>query len=251
MDIYIDKLYASLPLIIRNKIKRLMMALLERKLKRFYGRLIKSGNLVYDIGANEGDYTKIFRDLGANVVSIEPHPQYCKDLAAKFKNDKSVTIIKAGLGQKTGYSDFYISSFNSPNSTFSDEFRKNSRYSYRKWDRVIKVRMTTLKRLIEQYGLPDFCKIDVEGYELEVLSTLKKPVPALSFEFLTEMNNRTFEIIKYLERLGKGHYNICLGMKYKYLLNKWINASDLISFLKSNQQKMWNGDIYVKFDKTG
>ena len=37
--------------------------------------------------------------------------------------------------------------------------------------------------MISRFGAPDFCKINVEGLELEVLRGLSRPVPALSFEY--------------------------------------------------------------------
>lgn len=241
----LDTFYASLPLPVRGKLKKGMMAILKFRLKQFYSQFIKPGHLVYDVGGNEGDYTEVFHSLGSTVICIEPHPLYIAKLQQKFANHKNIHILPKGIGEKNGVLDFYISSFNSPNSSFSKEFRTQSRYHYRQWDRIVKVPVVTIDKLIKKYGTPDFCKIDVEGYEWEVLSTLRKPLPILSFEFLSEMYKKTNKIIRFLDTLQESRYNLCLGMSYTYLLPRWVNADDMLAFLKTNQNKRWSGDIYV------
>jgi len=37
----------------------------------------------------------------------------------------------------------------------------------------------------DEYGLPHFCKIDVEGFEEQALAGLSRPLPVLSFEFIS------------------------------------------------------------------
>jgi Methyltransferase FkbM domain len=45
--------------------------------------------------------------------------------------------------------------------------------------------VVTVDSLIEAFGAPDYVKIDVEGFDLEVLQGLTRPPPLLSFEFNT------------------------------------------------------------------
>lgn len=242
----LDYFYAALPLFIRLKLKRILMARLKKKLTSFYAEFVHNNALVFDIGANDGDYTEIFHELGAKVIALEPQPSELTKLKARFNRNKKVVIVPKGVGPKNGKMDFYISSFNNPNSTFSKDFQKKSRYSYRKWDTKISVEVVTINDLIKEYGVPDFCKIDVEGYEFEILSVLKKPLPALSFEFITEMNDKTVKIIKHLETLDRYKYNVCFGMSYRYEFNEWITAKELITNLKKNKNKNLQGDIYIK-----
>jgi FkbM family methyltransferase len=214
---------------------------------RFYSKFVKQGNLVFDIGACEGDYSEIFLELGGRIIAVEPQAQYLKTLKQKFEGNKNVELVPYGVGDKEGKKVFYISTFNGPNSTFSLDFKTNSRYRYRKWDKKSEIKMVTINKLIELYGSPDFCKIDTEGYELEVLSALKQTIPTISFEFMSELNNKTLGCIEYLEKLGKGKYNLCLGMNYKFLLDKWVSGKDMKDILIRNGKNQWNGDIYVKF----
>ena len=52
------------------------------------------------------------------------------------------------------------------------------------------VPVTTLDALIDRYGLPAFCKIDVEGFEEAVVRGLSRPIPSVSFEFTPETSTR-------------------------------------------------------------
>ena len=64
--------------------------------------------------------------------------------------------------------------------------------------------MVTLDDLVTAYGLPAFCKVDVEGFEAEVLSGLSRPVAALSFEYLPPAHEAGLAALTQVERLGAG-----------------------------------------------
>jgi hypothetical protein len=154
-------------------------------------------------------------------------------------------VVTAGVGEKNKKAKFFVSTFNNPNSTFATDFMKKSRYAYRKWDRTIEVQVVTLDLLIKKFGVPKFCKIDVEGYEWEVIRGLKQPIKALSFEFLSEFNNKTEMIVERLERLGMTKFNYCVGLEYKFRLKSWTNGKELMKVLRNNAYNRWGGDVYA------
>jgi FkbM family methyltransferase len=55
--------------------------------------------------------------------------------------------------------------------------RASGRFSEFEWNDELEVPMRTLDELIREYGVPDFCKIDVEGYEFGVIQGLSRPNP--------------------------------------------------------------------------
>lgn len=136
------------------------------------------GDVVFDIGTNIGEYTEAFLQLGANVVCVEPDPRCLQVLKRKFGNDSRVKILGVGISEKEGYSVLKMCEI-SVASTFSENFCTPG------FEEVgsVKTRMVTLDSLIKEHGMPKYCKIDVEGYELHVLGGLSTAVPFLSFEF--------------------------------------------------------------------
>jgi len=68
---------------------------------------------------------------------------------------------------------------------------------------TVQVEATTLDSLMEKYGEPFHIKIDVEGYELEVVSGLSKRVGSIQFEYIMEnFEDMTVPVIQKLEQLG-------------------------------------------------
>jgi hypothetical protein len=106
--------------------------------------------------------------------------------------------------------------------------------------------MTTLDELIGSYGVPDFCKLDVEGFELEVLKGLSQPVRALSFEFTFERLDTRLAAVEHVARLGMGRFNFSYGESLTLALNEWIGPAEMLRFLESIPKKVEIfGDVYA------
>jgi len=243
-----DKIFNKLPTRIRKYVRRFRFFFAKPLIRSLYKQFIKKGDLVFDVGAHIGDYTQIFLDLGAKVVCVEPNP-YCTEILEKrFQNNENVFILKTGLGAHEKVMPFYISTQNAPTSTFSDEFKKRSRYGSREWDEVVEVPVTTLDKMIENYGLPTFCKIDVEGFEPQVLKGLSQPIPYLSVEYAQEMLDDTEKAVNRLEELGPIKFNYALYNTHILRSREWLSGKDLIDKVSSSKAPANCGDIYAKFD---
>jgi len=173
-------------------------------LEESYRRLgmIGHGDLVFDIGANVGAYTDAFARLGAKVVSVEPLPSCAIIMRKKFSGNSMITIDERGVGAAEGELDLHVSG-TTVASTFSEKFKSQEESKY-KTDYTGKVRVgiTTLDSLIAKYGMPKYCKMDVEGFERQALSGLTKKVPFLSFEFHPDALDETGWCLSYLEKIG-------------------------------------------------
>jgi FkbM family methyltransferase len=217
----------------------------------FYGQLIGNGSLVFDIGANIGNRTEVFLALGAKVICIEPNKKLIPVLKNRFGRNVNCQIINAGCGSEQGQIEFQISE-NSLLSTFSKQFIQHKEKLgnlANKWINKDIVQVVPLDSIIAQFGNYDFCKIDVEGYELEVIKGLNKKAGLVSLEFTSPtFNNDTIECIKKLHSLGYEFYNLSFGETLQFEFDEWIQWEDLIRYI-SIDPKMKNvsyGDIYAK-----
>lgn len=221
----------------------------EEKRTAFYSQFIKEGDLCFDIGANIGNRTKPFLNLKAKVVAVEPQSACCKILRDNFGS--SVTILQKGVGDQKGELDFYEA--DSPIiSSFSEEWIeevKKDRFKDFNWNKPIKVEVTTLDDLIAEYGHPAFVKIDVEGYELNVLKGLSQPVKCLSFEYtVPEQTDHAIECIRQFQKVApKATFNYSPRESLKIAFSEWVDLETMCTLIKSEKfAETLAGDIYAK-----
>ncbi len=100
--------------------------------------------------------------------------------------------------------------------------------------------------------MPSFIKIDVEGFEYQVIRGLSRPVHTISLEFTPEFIESTFKCIVYLQRLGEVRLNYSLGETENMALGNWVRPAEMIQIL-SEFRGNYNvfGDVYAMFQVHG
>jgi FkbM family methyltransferase len=222
----------------------------RRRLSRFYAQFIRPGDLCFDIGSHVGSRLWAWSKLGARIVAVEPQPQCMRLLRHWYGNQSHITLIQQAVGPKPGTGTLFVSPRSPTVTTLSaawiETVKRDNTFNSVRWEYTLPVTVTTLDTLIARFGLPSFCKIDVEGYELEVLQGLSQPLRALSFEYISVCLEAVRASIAYLAKLGTYEFNWSVGESQHLRSKVWLSAEQLGEQLDTIVRNSRSGDIYAR-----
>ncbi len=233
-----------------NLVDKMIKQAQHKKYLRFYSQFIQEGDLCFDIGANIGDRTLIFSELGARVIAIEPQSTCVKALKKRINGNRSIVTLWKAVGDKKGYIGLKVNTEANCLSSCSPEWievvKGTKRFTQNQWDRTITVPITTLDDLIDNYGIPSFIKIDVEGFEHTVLKGLSQSVRAVSFEYTPGYISSAKDCIDRLTTLGVTRFNYSIGEDMKFKLPEWVDGLEMYRILAKLPDTALAGDVYAK-----
>ncbi|MEI6611088.1 MAG: FkbM family methyltransferase [Deltaproteobacteria bacterium] len=196
----------------------------ESGTEKLFRRIIKDGDVVVDVGANVGYYTRMASRLvrGGFVLAFEPMPAAYRLLEMNSSDLSNVTLFPIALSDRAGDATFYIRKNGDTSSLNPDSGAK-----------AVQVQTSTADDMLMKYSRIDFMKIDVEGFELEVLhgakAILSKYRPIVCFELLEGYAKE--------KNIGLEDFK-ALFSKLDYCL-KWIDHSDTeINLVSDNPSNM-------------
>jgi FkbM family methyltransferase len=213
--------------------------------KSFYSQLLPQPNLqCFDVGANMGEISEVLLMLGHNVVAFEPQVECVQELKARCSQFKDhLRVEETALGDSDGTASLFLRE-SSCQTSLRTEWEGTVTNS-------IQVPVSTLDIAIERFGIPHYCKIDVEGWESHVLQGLSQPIPLISFEYHQDDDNikDAYLCLERLRSLSKISVNITPREQSHFALDEWVDSDDFKAVFEAKFQGqedfLW-GDLYVR-----
>jgi len=227
-------------------------AIIQKRRKFYTQFLTNQGDIYFDVGANYGNRIEPIINNGLKIIAVEPQVKCIEYLTQVYKN--KITVIPKGLGEKEETKTLFIANA-SPISSFSkdwiDATQESGRFSQYNWNQEQKVEMTTLDNLISEHGKPRFIKIDVEGFEYQVLKGLSHPIEHISFEYtIPERKDDILQCIDQIVKIAGNNqvqFNYSIGESMDWALNEWLSPQKMKQELDTDRFMTSNfGDVYAK-----
>ncbi len=203
----------------------------------FLLRMQLRGAVVFDVGANVGVMTLYFaKAVGRHgkVVSFEPNPECFRRLLRNVRLNRLywVTPLQKAIGSQPGTLPLIL-----PGLHLVSTFVPKHAERWLKEDSTIppnqvQVEVDTLDRLVgtSQIPVPDFIKIDVEGYELEVLQGSQQTIADHHPVLFIEIHGHTVgallneAVMKFLGTNGYQVYHVETGSHAQLDRYEFVNG---------------------------
>ena len=133
---------------------------------------LDSPKIIYDIGAHIGTWSLLAKAFIPDSIihAFEPIESHITEFQNRISDIKDINLHQVALGNQTGNISINITNRSDASSLLEAAELVDEQYGVKK-DREQMIKIFTLDDYIitQKIPLPDFIKLDVQGYELEVL----------------------------------------------------------------------------------
>jgi FkbM family methyltransferase len=159
-------------------------------------------DLIYDIGANNGDDTDYYLTQGFRVLAVEAVPELAKHLNDRFAEALAsgrLTVLNVAVLQQAGTFPFYVNESNSEHSSFDQEAgTRGGRFH------IIEVAGMPFGRILAEHGVPYYMKVDIERADHNCIESLD----AANLPAYVSIEAHRLHYLGTLYRLGYRHFKV-------------------------------------------
>lgn len=129
-------------------------------------------SLIFDVGMHRGEDTEYYLARGFRVVAVDADPAMIAQAADRFSEavrDGRLVLVHAAVGDDQGEVEFHLS-----DQTIWSSRKPQVSARERTETRTIRVPSRRLDDLFREHGVPYYCKIDIEGWDVVCLRSLEE-----------------------------------------------------------------------------
>jgi FkbM family methyltransferase len=161
-------------------------------------------NLIFDVGVCDGADSAYYLTQAERVVGVEANPLACQALRERFAAEIAegrYTLEEVGVADEAGELTFWVCDDNPHWSSFRREIasREGSQHH------AVKVPTVRFETLVRRHGVPDYCKIDIEGHDVLCLRHLE---PAIAPPYISVEMDHEGDLISEMVRLDYQDFKI-------------------------------------------
>jgi FkbM family methyltransferase len=186
----------------------LVRGVLEPEVQEALRRTVSSGAVVYDVGANVGFFSLLSAKLagpGGRVEAFEPVPHNAAAIRANaaLNGLETIRVHQVAVSDHDGTGQVCIP-------VEASWAHLMDRGQHPATEKVISVQLTVLDDQIGAGLLPrpDVVKIDVEGFELQVLNGLRQTLANHPVTVICELHGTNPEMLEMMSALGYSVINL-------------------------------------------
>src|SRR5260370_15395757 len=170
--------------------------------------------LIYGVGVHKGEDTEVYLKKGFRVVAIEAMPEFCESISNRFSEyvkSGALSVVNLAVSNSPGDISFYVDDRVSEWGTTNEDWSERNKNFGAGVGRALTIRAAKLADILKEHGIPRYCKIDIEGNDLEALASLENlsELPQfVSIESDKSSWKKLIEEFETFERLGYRKYRI-------------------------------------------
>lgn len=219
-----------------------------RAMKALYGSMLSAGDLCFDLGSHIGNRVDVFTSLSCKVVAVEPHPLLARYLRRRFSASRDIVVVEQGVSDESGEATLHWSPKFLTVSSLKPDW-VDSLQALRSHNIVFTesqaVETTTIGELIREYGVPRYCKIDIEGFDLAVIRSMPIPISIVSFEHLPHRFDDTAASLAALGQLADYRYNFFVRESHRFRALAPLSSQELLRELRGIAGRGWACDVFA------